>query len=56
MIASQVKDRAKVPSMWNTFGDTGMLLSSFTAAMMAEHLGLGSAFLADGFLCLGWNL
>eukprot|EP00435_Cladocopium_sp_Y103_P031029 s3055_g7.t2 len=48
-----VKDRAKVPSLWATFGDTGMLLSSFTAAMMAENLGLGSAFTSSGVLLVG---
>lgn len=31
----------------------GMLLSSFTAAMMAENLGLGSAFTSNGLLSLG---
>eukprot|EP00434_Breviolum_minutum_P000198 symbB.v1.2.000167.t1/scaffold9.1/size550961/23 len=52
MDLAPVRDRAKVPSLWNTFGDTGMLLSSFTAAMMAENLGLGVAFMSDGLLLL----
>jgi hypothetical protein len=30
----------------------GMLLSFFSAAMMAEHLGLGSAFTSNGLLRL----
>jgi len=52
MDLAPVRDRAKVPSLWNTFGDTGMLMSSFTAAMMAENLGLGAAFMSDGLLLL----
>ncbi|CAL1154414.1 unnamed protein product [Cladocopium goreaui] len=53
MDLAPVRDRAKVPSLWATFGDTGMLLSSFSAAMMAEHLGLGSAFTSNGLLLVG---
>ena len=52
MDLAPVKDRAKVPSLWNTFGDTGMLLSSFTAAMMAEKFSLTAAFSSEGLLLL----
>eukprot|EP00439_Symbiodinium_sp_Y106_P062211 s1815_g9.t1 len=53
MDLAPVKDRAKVPSLWNTFGDTGrMLFSSFTSSVLAEAFGLGSAFYADGVLLL----
>lgn len=52
MDLAPVKDRAKVPSLWNIFGDTGMLFSSFSAALMAERFGLGSAFSSEGLLLL----
>ena len=47
-----IKDRAKVPGLWNTFGDTGMLASSFASAVLAQALTTGTAFVADGVVLL----
>jgi len=45
-------DRAKVPGLWNTVGDTGMLVSSLASAVLAQATTTGTAFCADGLLIL----
>lgn len=52
MDCAPAKDRAKVPSLWNTVGDTGMLASSLGSAALAQMLTTGTAFRADGALLL----
>merc|ERR1712039_715273 len=35
------RDRAKVPGIWNTCGDTGMVVSSFLSASLAQTMTTG---------------
>lgn len=46
------KDRAKVPGLWNTFGDTGTLTLSVAFASVAQYFSTGDAFYCNGSLLL----
>eukprot|EP00448_Togula_jolla_P016016 CAMPEP_0170573042 /NCGR_PEP_ID=MMETSP0224-20130122/2550_1 /TAXON_ID=285029 /ORGANISM="Togula jolla, Strain CCCM 725" /LENGTH=424 /DNA_ID=CAMNT_0010895595 /DNA_START=171 /DNA_END=1443 /DNA_ORIENTATION=- len=46
------QDRAKIPALWNTVGDTGMLLSSFASSALAQASTTGVALYMDGALLL----
>lgn len=45
-------NRARVPGLWNTIGDTGMLVSSFGSAALAQATSTGSALAIDGAMLL----
>lgn len=45
-------NRARVPGLWNTIGDTGMLVSSFGSAALAQATSTGSALATDGAMLL----
>ncbi|CAK0821146.1 unnamed protein product [Prorocentrum cordatum] len=47
-----IRHRAKVPGLWNTFGDVGMLTTSAACATIAQLSGTTTAFQADGMFLL----